>query len=63
MAIRNKELLDRKIQKLEGQLQKLLFLTRGQGTAKQFQDEIDLSKEKLVQIKSIVEKEGAPRLG
>tara|TARA_Y100000361_G_C11123418_1_gene324566 strand:- start:531 stop:722 length:192 start_codon:yes stop_codon:yes gene_type:complete len=63
MAIRNKELLDRKIQKLEGQLQKLLFLTRGQGTAKQFQDEIDLSKETLAQIKSIVEKEGAPRLG
>jgi len=63
MAIRNKQLLDQKIQKLEGQLQRLLFLTRGQGTAKQFQDEIDASKDTLAQIKAIVERDGAPKLG
>jgi hypothetical protein len=64
MAIRNKQLLDQKISKLEGQLKKLSFLTKGQGTAKQFQDGIAESEETLAYIKSMIEKEGSPmRLG
>tara|TARA_B100001094_G_C17799712_1_gene608476 strand:+ start:257 stop:451 length:195 start_codon:yes stop_codon:yes gene_type:complete len=57
MAIRNKQLLDQKVRKLEGQLKQLTFLTKGQGTAQQFQDGIKNAEETLAYIKNMLEKD------
>tara|TARA_R110002096_G_scaffold239420_1_gene431149 strand:- start:119 stop:310 length:192 start_codon:yes stop_codon:yes gene_type:complete len=57
MALRNKQLLDQKIQKLEGQLKKLTFLTKGQSSTQQFRDGIIESEETLAYIKNMFEKD------
>lgn len=59
MALRNKQLLDQKILKLEGQLKKLTFLTKGQSTAQEFRDGILASEETVAYIKNMLEKDDA----